>query len=614
MAKSQIGSSGGFAMQCKTGKNKRNFEVVIPNPQGGLQHYWRDNDRPDKPWHTVNIKSSGLYASTSLLETSFRSYEKHDNFNNFGVLATKKDGGILEYFERENAVSFRWKSHIILPALIGKTIVSAVCQDAADFATSENGVDKDKGLELHVLVTGPKSENHGIEYWVSERRILDIGSSEWYLGKSTLSLVKTINTGAECTGICLAACSGAGNFKYSPWWGDNRKIFAATNSLWQLHVGELYGDLDADIFDLGFIIQEQTHKHRGFIGRPSIIESTYGYRALTEWNGFWWEHSRKGRHILAVSLRGGGILILYKDNAPNTWAEKQQAIPMDKLWTIQAQIGKEEYDELTLFQGDFGAARNGNLELIARRNEIAGFDHFWLDAESQHWSGPVEVRDERIDLEVPLRGPFDSIATLPNGKTYATFGGRYVCYSDANASNVDPGYHRPIAGNWGRLPQVFLEGFDSMATLPNGKTYITKGDQYVCYSDSGANIVDQGYPRSIGRNWGDLPQIFTTGFDSIATLPNGKTYITRGNQYVRYSDPGANIIDPGYPKLIAGNWGELPAEFNDGFDAMVTLPNGKTYIMRGNQYVRYSDFGANIIDQSYPKSIAGNWGLLICRL
>ncbi|MEO7432630.1 MAG: hemopexin repeat-containing protein [Dokdonella sp.] len=207
-----------------------------------------------------------------------------------------------------------------------------------------------------------------------------------------------------------------------------------------------------------------------------------------------------------------------------------------------------------------------------------------------------------------IAGPIDCIATLPNGKTYATFGAQYVRYSDSSASRIDPGYPKPIGDNWGHLPSEFLEGFDSMATLPDGKTYITKGAHYVRYSDANASVVDPTYPRPLLHNWGKLPTEFNDGFDSIATLANGKTYISRGAQYIRYSDPSANTVDHGYPKPLAGNWGYLPQEFRSGIDAMATLPNGKTYICKGDQYIRYSDPGASVIDTGYPKSIKGNWG------
>ncbi|MEM8933196.1 MAG: hemopexin repeat-containing protein [Acidobacteriota bacterium] len=202
----------------------------------------------------------------------------------------------------------------------------------------------------------------------------------------------------------------------------------------------------------------------------------------------------------------------------------------------------------------------------------------------------------------------DSLALLPNGETYATDGDQYVRYSDDNGTTVDPGYPVSIEGRWGNLPAAFDDGFDSMATLPNGKTYVTKGDQYARYSDDNATTVDPGYPVSIKGRWGNLPDAFNDGFDSMATLPNGKTYVTKGDQYVRYSDDDGTTIDPGYPRPIAGAWGDLPAAFNQGFDAMSTLPNGKTYVIKGDQYVRYSDDDGTTVDDGYPLPVKGNWG------
>ena len=112
-----------------------------------------------------------------------------------------------------------------------------------------------------------------------------------------------------------------------------------------------------------------------------------------------------------------------------------------------------------------------------------------------------------------------------------------------------------------------------MTTLPNGKIYVTKGDQFIRYSDRNADEIDAGYPRPIAGHWGDLPAAFNEGFDAMTTLPNGKTYVTKGDQVIRYSDKNASVIDAGYPQPIAGHWGDdLPAAFNEGFDAMTTFP------------------------------------------
>ncbi len=212
------------------------------------------------------------------------------------------------------------------------------------------------------------------------------------------------------------------------------------------------------------------------------------------------------------------------------------------------------------------------------------------------------------ETTLPMNYQFDSAARLPNGKTYVTLGNIYIRYSDSNASTIDSGYPLPLQVNWGNLPTAFAEGFDSMSALANGKIYVTKGNQYIRYSDSSASTIDSGYPLAIQGNWGSLPATFNAGFDSMTVLPNGKIYVTKGAQYVRYSDSNASTVDPGYPLQIAGHWGNTPASFNSGFDSMCVLGNNKTYVTSDAEYIRYSDNNASTIDSGYPLQIADNWG------
>ena len=202
---------------------------------------------------------------------------------------------------------------------------------------------------------------------------------------------------------------------------------------------------------------------------------------------------------------------------------------------------------------------------------------------------------------------FDSMTRWTNGRTYMTRGNIYIRYSDSPATEVDNGYPKLITGNWGNLPDSFLIGFDSMSTLNNGKMYVTKGSQYVRYSGS---KLDTGYPLPLQGNWGCLPPSFAAGFDSMTVLSNSKTYVTKGNQYIRYSDKSANIIDPGYPKPLQGYWGNLPASFANGFDSMVHLSNGKTFVTKNKHFIRYSDNLAVKVDPGYPQPIKGNWGII----
>lgn len=163
---------------------------------------------------------------------------------------------------------------------------------------------------------------------------------------------------------------------------------------------------------------------------------------------------------------------------------------------------------------------------------------------------PIQLQPSESDFQLAAGGiGYDSMAVLPNGKLYATYGSKYVRMSLPDMK-TDPGYPKPIRGNWGALPESFNQGFDSMSVLSNGALYVTKGPYYVKYSDPQATIVAPGYPKLIRGNWGALPESFNQGFDTLEALKNGMTYVTKGNQYLRYRDRAATIIDAGYPKTM----------------------------------------------------------------
>ena len=208
----------------------------------------------------------------------------------------------------------------------------------------------------------------------------------------------------------------------------------------------------------------------------------------------------------------------------------------------------------------------------------------------------------------PFNYGFDAMTMLSNGYLYVFKGNMYARYKDGGWT-LDPAYPSLMQGNWGNLADNFAQGFDSfLYNKGNGHAYATKGSQYIRYTDGKASTVAEGYPRDISKNWG-VSGIFSNGFDSMVQLKNKLTYATKDNLYVRYSNFDLNKVDDGYPHdLSAGGWGDLPEKFKTGFDAMAVLPNGKLYVTRGSQYIRYSDTAGNTIDSGYPKPIKGNWG------
>jgi hypothetical protein len=146
-----------------------------------------------------------------------------------------------------------------------------------------------------------------------------------------------------------------------------------------------------------------------------------------------------------------------------------------------------------------------------------------------------------------------------------------------------------------------VSGLNAAVVWNNGKVYFFKGNQYMRY-DIAADQVDPGYPKPIAGNW---PGLWKSNIGAAVVWPNGKAYFFKGSQYMRY-DIATDKVDVGYPKPIAGNWPGFPATFTSGVSAAVVWNNGKAYFFKGSQYIRY-DIAADQVDPGYPKPISGNW-------
>jgi hypothetical protein len=194
-----------------------------------------------------------------------------------------------------------------------------------------------------------------------------------------------------------------------------------------------------------------------------------------------------------------------------------------------------------------------------------------------------------------------------NGKAYLFLGNKYLRY-DVAANAVDPGYPKPIAGNWPGLDEAGC-GFPTAAVnWGNGKAYFFQGNQYVRY-DLAADKVDDGYPKQIAGNW---PGVVEAGFASglglygITRWGNTSEYLFHIDNYLRYAT-GPDAVDQGYPKPIDGHWqGLREAGFAAGFDAAIKWPNGKLYFFRDDSYLAY-DIAADAVDSGYPRTIAADW-------
>ena len=197
-------------------------------------------------------------------------------------------------------------------------------------------------------------------------------------------------------------------------------------------------------------------------------------------------------------------------------------------------------------------------------------------------------------------GPVNPSSVWPSGKVYFFKGAQYMRY-DVKTDRVDAGYPMSIQGNWHGFPPAFAAGVDASVMWTTGKVYYFKGNQYIRF-DIVRDSVDAGYPKPIAGAW---PGLWTNGIDAGIVWPNGKAYFFKKSQYMRY-DIAADRVDPGYPKTIAGAWRGFPADFASGIDAAVVWNNGKAYFFKGSQYIRY-DIAGDLVDPGYPAPIKGNW-------
>ncbi|MFJ4356063.1 hemopexin repeat-containing protein [Streptomyces massasporeus] len=181
--------------------------------------------------------------------------------------------------------------------------------------------------------------------------------------------------------------------------------------------------------------------------------------------------------------------------------------------------------------------------------------------------------------------------------------GRYLRYDRGDDVSGDP---HPVAGNWPGLAEAGFSEPDAAVNLEAGNLYLFRGAQYVRYNVA-ADSVDPGYPLAIAGNWPGFSEAgFASGVDAAVNWGNGKLFFFKGPNYLRY-DIATDRADPGYPLAIAGNWpGLSEAGFASGVDAAVNWGNGKVYIFKGPNYLRY-DIATDRADPGYPLAIAGNW-------
>jgi len=220
-------------------------------------------------------------------------------------------------------------------------------------------------------------------------------------------------------------------------------------------------------------------------------------------------------------------------------------------------------------------------------------------------------------------------AFVLDGKTYlfglnSTSQPSYVRYSTNEYKEADKNYPRAVDNNWWNLPQKLIDaGFaavDAVFTDYNGNSYLFSGNQFI-YSDAMHRWWSE--PQKISDKWDDIT---FAQLDAAFTGKDGKTYFFYDKEYVRFSDKEFCHLDNGYPRTTEKFWGNIKNYILETgkIDAAVRLyseweekvkntTTGKTdtnkknaihtYLFSGQQFFRYTDDKYYNVDFGYPKSI-----------
>ena len=135
----------------------------------------------------------------------------------------------------------------------------------------------------------------------------------------------------------------------------------------------------------------------------------------------------------------------------------------------------------------------------------------------------------------------------------------------------------------------FDQGIDAAITLQDGATYLFKGNFFVKFNNVVGDNLSQRFPSLLSLCFKDLPGTFARGFDSFVCH---KAFVELLPLMVPSTFDLKTQTQMDYPQAIQslGGWDFVNVpQFSSGFDAFVQLPNGVTYATKGDSYVRYSN-------------------------
>ena len=218
-----------------------------------------------------------------------------------------------------------------------------------------------------------------------------------------------------------------------------------------------------------------------------------------------------------------------------------------------------------------------------------------------------------IKNELRSRQKVDAAFVNDNRQTLLFSGDQYVRYSQGHYDVVDEGYPKSVVVLAEDVPGIdatrLSEGLVAGLTLDaavqfQNSVQIFQGDTV---HRSGAEDVAEGGAIALAEIVPTQTNRFANGVDAAFVAADGKAYFFKGSHYLRYTDINSDHPDESFPKTVRDNWGNLPADFETAVESAFVFEE-KTYLVRGEQYVRYSDAHYQMIDAIYPQAFVFRWG------
>ncbi|SPL95789.1 Insecticidal toxin complex protein TccB3 [[Actinomadura] parvosata subsp. kistnae] len=201
-------------------------------------------------------------------------------------------------------------------------------------------------------------------------------------------------------------------------------------------------------------------------------------------------------------------------------------------------------------------------------------------------------------------------ATIVSGAhTYLFSGDQYVRYTGTEYAWADDGYPRAIVPHLAddlrmehQPPAEFADGLDAAFRASDGGVYLFKGDRCLKAGEPEARPVNAVFGK-VRNAFADAGHELV---DAAFAAPTGELYAFRGDQYVRYLPGVYDYVEEGHPRTVRDDWGDLPGRFEEGVDGAFVF-EGRTYLCKGEEYVRYSG-GYHEVDRTYPQRFRHRWG------